>query len=54
MIDFGNPLHVAAYAVMAAGLLFDLVGCIGLGFLLTARIAKRWYTSDQESSSNVI
>ena len=30
MIDFGNPLHVAAYAVMAAGLLFDLVGCIGL------------------------
>ena len=31
-----------------------LVGCIGLGFLLTANIAKRWYTADQESSSNVI
>ena len=31
-----------------------LVGCIGLGFLLTANIAKRWYMSDQESSSNVI
>ena len=31
-----------------------LVGCIGLGFLLTANIAKRWYTADQESSSNMI
>ena len=31
-----------------------LVGCIGLGFLLTANIVKRWYTTDQESSSNVI
>lgn len=31
-----------------------LVGCIGLGFLLTANIARRWYTSDQESSSNTI
>ena len=31
-----------------------LVGCIGLGFLVTASIAKRWYTDDQESSSNVI
>jgi len=31
-----------------------LVGCIGLGFLLTANIASRWYTADQESESNVI
>lgn len=31
-----------------------LVGCIGLGFLFTAGIAKRWYVSDQESSSNLI
>ncbi|MGB5293284.1 MAG: hypothetical protein WBN41_17705, partial [Lysobacterales bacterium] len=31
-----------------------LVGCIGLGFLVTANIAKRWYTEDNESSSNVI
>ena len=31
-----------------------LVACIGLGFLFTANIAKRWYTADQESSSNVI
>ena len=31
-----------------------LVGCIGLGFLLTANIARRWYVKDQESSSNVI
>ena len=31
-----------------------LVGCIGLGFMATARIAKRWYVTDQESSSNVI
>lgn len=31
-----------------------LVGCIGLGLLLTANIAKRWYMADQESSSNVI
>lgn len=31
-----------------------LVGCIGLGFLLTANIVKRWYMSDQESSSNTI
>lgn len=31
-----------------------LVGCIGLGFLLTANIVKRWYASDQESSSNTI
>ena len=30
MIDFGNPLHVFAYAVMALGLVFDLVGCLGL------------------------
>ena len=31
-----------------------LVGCIGFGFLLTANIAKRWYTADQETSSKVI
>ena len=31
-----------------------LVGCIGLGFLLTANIARRWYVQDQGSSSNVI
>lgn len=31
-----------------------LVGCIGLGFLLTAHIARRWYVTDQESSSNTI
>ena len=31
-----------------------LVGCIGLGFLLTANIVKRWYTADQDSSSNTI
>jgi len=31
-----------------------LVGCIGLGFLLTANIVKRWYTADGESSSNTI
>ena len=31
-----------------------LVACIGLGFLLTANIAGRWYKSDQDSSSNVI
>ena len=31
-----------------------LVGCIGLGFLVTANIARRWYVQDQESSSNVI
>jgi len=31
-----------------------LVTCIGLGFLVTANIAKRWYTADSESSNNVI
>ena len=31
-----------------------LVACIGLGFLVTANIARRWYVQDQESSSNVI
>ena len=31
-----------------------LVACIGLGFLLTANITRRWYVKDQESSSNVI
>ena len=31
-----------------------LVACIGLGFLLTANIARRWYVQDQGSSSNVI
>ena len=31
-----------------------LVGCLGLGFLLTAKIASRWYTADQESGPNVI
>ena len=31
-----------------------LVMCIGLGFLLTANIAKRWYTADQKSESGVI
>jgi multicomponent Na+:H+ antiporter subunit G len=30
MIDFHEPLHLAAYVVMCAGLFFDLVGCIGL------------------------
>lgn len=30
MIDFSNPLHLLAYLVMAVGLAFDLVGCIGL------------------------
>jgi hypothetical protein len=31
-----------------------LVACIGLGFLVTANIAKRWFTADNESSNNVI
>lgn len=31
-----------------------LVGCISLGLLLTANIASRWYTTDQESGSNVV
>lgn len=30
MIDLSNPLHLAAYVVMAVGLAFDLVGCLGL------------------------
>jgi multicomponent Na+:H+ antiporter subunit G len=30
MIDFSEPLHLAAYVVMCAGLFFDLVGCLGL------------------------
>ncbi len=30
MIDFGEPLHLIAYVVMAAGLAFDIVGCLGL------------------------
>ena len=30
MLDFANPLHLLAYVVMAAGLAFDIVGCIGL------------------------
>ena len=30
MIDLSNPLHLLAYVVMAAGLAFDIVGCIGL------------------------
>jgi len=31
-----------------------LVACIGLGFLVTANIARRWYVGDNESSSNLI
>ena len=31
-----------------------LVGCIGVGFLVTANIARRWYVADNESSSNLI
>ncbi len=31
-----------------------LVACIGLGFLVTANIARRWYVADNESSSNLI
>lgn len=31
-----------------------LVACIGLGFLVTANIAKRWYASDHEASNNLI
>ncbi len=30
MIDFDEPLHVVAYAVMAVGVAFDIVGCLGL------------------------
>jgi len=31
-----------------------LVGCISLGLLLTAKIASRWYTTDQESGPNLV
>jgi len=31
-----------------------LVGCIGLGFLVAAKIARRWYVADNESASNLI
>ena len=31
-----------------------LVACIGLGFLVTANIAERWYASDHEASNNLI
>ena len=30
MIDFAEPRDLAAYVLMALGLAFDLVGCIGL------------------------
>ncbi|MDJ0975317.1 MAG: monovalent cation/H(+) antiporter subunit G [Planctomycetota bacterium] len=30
MIDFGNPVHLIAFVVMAIGLFFDIVGCLGL------------------------
>jgi multicomponent Na+:H+ antiporter subunit G len=30
MIDFGDPRHLAAFVIMALGLAFDLVGCLGL------------------------
>lgn len=31
-----------------------LVGCIGIGFLVAASVAKRWYTADSETSSSVL
>ncbi|MBT8072733.1 MAG: hypothetical protein KJO58_03380, partial [Gammaproteobacteria bacterium] len=31
-----------------------LVGCIGVGFLVLAQIVKRWYQTDNETSSSVI
>jgi nitrate/nitrite transporter NarK len=31
-----------------------LVGCVGLGFMVTANIARRWYMADHGSSSEVI
>jgi O-antigen/teichoic acid export membrane protein len=31
-----------------------LVGCIGIGFLAAASVAGRWYTKDQDSTSNAI
>jgi len=31
-----------------------LVACIGVGFLLAANVAGRWYSKDQDSTSNVI
>jgi hypothetical protein len=31
-----------------------LVACIGFGFLVASNIARRWYTADHETSSNVI
>ena len=30
MIDFSDPQQTAAFVIMAAGLFFDLVGCLGL------------------------
>ena len=30
MIDFGDPRHLAAFGIMALGLAFDVVGCLGL------------------------
>lgn len=31
-----------------------LVACIGLGFLVTANVAKRWYMTDIDTSDNLI
>jgi hypothetical protein len=31
-----------------------LVGCIGAGFMVASSVAKRWYTSDSETSSGKI
>ena len=31
-----------------------LVACIGIGFLVTANVAKRWYVTDIDTSDNLI
>jgi hypothetical protein len=31
-----------------------LVGCLGLGFLVASRMARRWYESDEESEYNSV
>ena len=31
-----------------------LVGCIGIGFMVASSVAKRWYTTDSETSSGTI
>jgi hypothetical protein len=31
-----------------------LVGCVGVGFLVASGIAKRWYTADSGTSSNIV